>query len=121
MLSLTRGEGYGLPLVDAAAAGLPVIATGWSGHLSFLTHGKFTRVDYDLVDVSPSLHDDRIFIKGAKWAMPHEADAKKKMRKTFESYSIPREWATNLSVKIQDAFSQKKIEKEYDKVLGKLL
>ena len=31
--SATRGEGYGIPLVDAAASGMPVVATNWSGHL----------------------------------------------------------------------------------------
>ena len=31
-ISATSGEGYGLPLVEAAAAGIPVIATNWSGH-----------------------------------------------------------------------------------------
>jgi glycosyltransferase involved in cell wall biosynthesis len=41
MVSFTKGEGYGLPLVDAAASALPVIATDWSGHLDFLNRGKF--------------------------------------------------------------------------------
>ena len=33
----THGEGYGLPIFEAAYCGLPVIATDWSGHLDFLT------------------------------------------------------------------------------------
>ena len=46
-VSATRGEGYGLPLIDAAAAGIPVVATNWSGHLDFLDN-KFLKVDYSL-------------------------------------------------------------------------
>ena len=41
IVSLTRGEGFGLPTLEAAASGLPVIATGWSGHMDFLNQGKF--------------------------------------------------------------------------------
>ena len=37
-VSLTHGEGFGLPLYEAASNGIPVVATNWSGHLDFLTH-----------------------------------------------------------------------------------
>ena len=33
----THGEGFGLPLYEGSSAGLPVIATDWSGHLDFLS------------------------------------------------------------------------------------
>jgi len=34
----TRAEGWGLPLIEAVAAGLPVITTMHSGHMEFLQH-----------------------------------------------------------------------------------
>lgn len=37
VLSLHRSEGFGLPLAEAMAAGIPVIATGWSGNTDFMT------------------------------------------------------------------------------------
>ena len=56
----TRGEGYGLPLIESAAAGLPVIATNWSGHLEFLNRDNFYPVDYELVDIPDEKIDNRI-------------------------------------------------------------
>jgi glycosyltransferase involved in cell wall biosynthesis len=37
VLSLHRAEGFGLPLAEAMAAGVPVIATAWSGNVDFMT------------------------------------------------------------------------------------
>ena len=42
--SATRGEGYGLPLVEAAATGVPIVVTNWSGHLEFLGIENFGKV-----------------------------------------------------------------------------
>jgi glycosyltransferase involved in cell wall biosynthesis len=119
MVSFTRGEGYGLPLVDAAASDLPVIATNWSGHLEFLNRGHFTKVEYDLIDVPKQKIDGNIFVEGARWAMPKELDAKKRMRKTYESQSKPIEWAKELGKIIRKDYSLNSIFEKYDKLLEK--
>ena len=36
LVTLTHGEGFGLPIFEAAYCGLPVVATDWSGHCDFL-------------------------------------------------------------------------------------
>ncbi len=62
-VSATRGEGYGLPLIESAVIGLPIVATGWSGHLEFLNKENFGVVDYELVEISETRADGRIFGK----------------------------------------------------------
>ena len=44
-VSLSRGEGFGLPTLEAATLGVPVIATNWSGHLDYLNLGKFISIN----------------------------------------------------------------------------
>jgi len=63
LLSATHGEGFGLPLFEAAYNGLPIVAPAWSGHVDFLfipkkgKNGKiknkamFSKVDYTLAPV----------------------------------------------------------------------
>lgn len=121
MISFTRGEGYGLPLIDAAASALPILATNWSGHLEFLSKGHFSKVEYDLVPVSEKKIDGSIFMQGARWAQVREQDAKKRMRKTVESYSKPKEWASELMKIIRQNYSIEAICREYDVVIESIL
>lgn len=121
LVALTRGEGYGLPILEAAACGLPVIATNWSGHLDFLKRGKFISVFYQLSDVHPSRIDGQIFVKGSRWANPSEEDAKKRILKFREQPSIPKEWATDLSVKLRESYNFSNVSKMYDNLLKDVL
>jgi len=121
LLSLTRGEGFGLPLLEAAACNLPIICTDWSGHLDFMRLGKYTAIDYDLIPVPEQRIDNEIFVKGTKWAFANEKDAKKKMRKFVDSQEVPKQWAVNLGEKIREKYSFESISKQYDNELGDLL
>jgi glycosyltransferase involved in cell wall biosynthesis len=49
----TRAEGWGLPLIEAVAAGLPVITTMHSGHTEFLQHvsDSVLPVDHVMTDI----------------------------------------------------------------------
>ncbi len=49
--SLHRSEGFGLPLAEAMCAGYPVVATGWSGNMEFMTSENSFPVGFSLVDV----------------------------------------------------------------------
>lgn len=117
LVSATRGEGFGLPLLEASACGLPVIATGWSGHMDFMKKGKFVELYYNLTDVHSSRIDNNIFVQGAKWAEVVESDFKKKIRKFYTSSSTPKEWAANLSEVIKRDHSFESIRALYDKTL----
>ena len=53
-VSLTHGEGFGRPLLEATMTGLPVIASGWSGQLDFLSNTDSMLLGGELVQVPKS-------------------------------------------------------------------
>ena len=89
IVSATHGEGYGLPLFEAAANGLPVVAPGWSGHLDFLygpvkaKNGKvknkplFARVDYVLAPVQKEAVWKDVLPENSMWCFPNRVDFKR--------------------------------------------
>ena len=115
LISLTRGEGYGLPILEASALGLPVIATNWSGHLDFLK--EFVKIDYDLVMIPDRKADGRIFEKGTFWADPNMDDFKEKSKKFINDYSYYKRVAKKQGNKIRSEFSQINFNKKMNEII----
>lgn len=121
LISATRGEGYGLPMIEAAAAGLPVMATDWSGHKTFLQDGCWLPIKYTLVPLQEQRTDDRIFMKGSCWAAADENDFKLGLEKLHKQRSSYRKKALAQREVILDKFSQSYIEKLYDNFMENIL
>ena len=66
MVSITKGEGFGRPLLEFTMTGKPVIASNWSGQKDFLTLEKSILIGGKLTEVHDSAVNSFI-IKGSKW------------------------------------------------------
>lgn len=82
----TRGEGWGLPFMEAMASGLPTIATRWSAHLDFMNDDNSYLVDIDgLVPVTNAqVTEDPYYGDGQRWAEPSIEHTAAQMRRVFE-------------------------------------
>ncbi|GGG17039.1 glycosyltransferase family 4 protein [Paenibacillus abyssi] len=93
----TRGEGVGLPFLEALSSGIPVIATGWGGHMDFLNSRNAFLVRYKLQPPAVSMKRaisrrfSHLFAQaGQLWAEPDLSSLKRQMRYAYEHPDICR-------------------------------
>jgi hypothetical protein len=121
LVTATRGEGFGLPILEAAACDLPVIATGWSAHKEFLDLGRFIDLPCTIQAIPKERVDNRIFVSNSKWAEVSEGDFKRRLRKFRESSSTPKQWALDLGKKIREKYNRLEVTKMWNNSLGNLV
>ena len=118
LVSTTHGEGFGLPLFEAAYNGLPVIATNWSAHKDFLyapvedkkTKKKkikalFSKVDYTLENIAPHAVWENVIVAESKWAIPKKGSFKGCLNKVHNNYGSYKATAKKLQSYIKEEFS----------------
>jgi glycosyltransferase involved in cell wall biosynthesis len=81
-VSLHRSEGFGLTCAESMLLGKPVVATGYSGNLDFMTPENSFLVNYDRVTLEKDIDP---YPKGAVWAEPRIEDAAGQMRRVYEN------------------------------------
>jgi GT2 family glycosyltransferase len=72
----TRGEGWGMPILQAMASGLPVVATDWGGHTDYMT----TEVSYPLRVAKLVSADNR----AGRWAEPDSDHLRELLRYVYD-------------------------------------
>jgi glycosyltransferase involved in cell wall biosynthesis len=87
-VSPSRGEGWGMPVLEAMACGLPTIATNWGGHTEFL--GKNIAYPLRVSGLSPA-RAKCPYYRGFRWADPDEQHLRDLMRHVYENRDAARE------------------------------
>ncbi len=132
-MTATHGEGFGLPIFEAAYSGLPVIAPSWSGHVDFLsapvkneTSGKvrttalYEKVSFDLDTPQDDALWKDVIEKDSKWCYPKEDKFKQAMRNVYRSYSLREKNASKLQKHLLKAFSMKEKLNQFNEIITNL-
>ena len=89
MVAIPHGEGFGLPIFEAAYSGLPIVSIGWSGQCDFLYDHEIPRqphfyeVAFDIRPVPPAALWEGVIVKESGWAYAREQSAKEQMRNCY--------------------------------------
>lgn len=118
-ISLTKGEGFGRPLLEASISGKPIIASGWSGHMDFLNAEDAVLVGGELKPIHPSSVWDGIIIKESSWFTPDIQQSANAMAAVFSDYETFRKKAHKLGKENFKKFSYQNIQKRTWELLDK--
>lgn len=121
LINIGHGEGYGLPLFEAAYNGLSLITSTWSGQMDFICKknkkGKsvprINRVEFDLGQVQPHAVWPGIIEADSKWCFPREASFKRALTAALEKEAHFKQEAKVLQEHILENFTAEKIYADF--------
>lgn len=122
-VTTSHGEGFGLPMFDAACAGLPIAAPAWSSYIDFLMAPKkdkkgklknrshFVKIDYELKQVQKAAAWDGVIQADSHWCWVKDHSVREAMRELKKNNQIHRGIANKLKSHVLNNLTK---EKQYD-------
>ena len=124
-VAIPHGEGYGLPIFEAAYSGLPVVSVGWSGQLDFLCNENgrenFYNVAFDINKVPKEVVWPTVLIEDSGWANAREISYKENMRQCYEDIQNNSGHVAKVedyAVELRERFEQSKMYEKFIDALG---
>ena len=118
MVSHTKGEGFGRPLLEFGLTGKPIIASGWSGHTDFLN----TENSVLLPGVLENVHESAAnawLIKEAQWFQVNPKVAVSSFKEVYKHYKKYSNRSRKQKQHVKDNFSWEKMRDLVQSVLEK--
>jgi hypothetical protein len=119
LINLTKGEGFGRPLLEFTQSKKPVIASNWSGHLDFLNPEFASLVPGEVKPVHESVVQDRLILKESKWFSPDVSFASLLMKDYVNSYKGYQTKGKRLGHYCKTNFSFEKMQEKLEEIMDK--
>ena len=116
MVNLTKGEGFGRPLLEFSLIKKPIITTGWSGHTDFLSQEFTNLINGQLTNVHPSTANQFLLVE-SQWFSPDHGQVGFYLKDVFENYKKYTEKAKRQAFKSKNEFSWDKMKEKIDIIL----
>jgi hypothetical protein len=120
MVSLTKGEGFGRPLLEFSLVKKPIIVSGWSGHLDFMDKELSILLGGELTPVHPSAANQYL-IKESQWFSPDPIHIGHFLKDVYENYKNYIVKAKKLGTKNKNEFNREKMAEKIDLILNQHL
>ena len=112
LVNLSHGEGFGLPMFEAARVGLPIVAVGWSGHLDFLNHEDrdyFLNVSHKIMNIQENAVWNGVLEPDSQWAFADQGSYKMGLRMMYTKWEEMKEQAKELQTIIDNKFNEEEL------------
>jgi hypothetical protein len=104
MVSLTKGEGFGRPLLEFSLVKKPILTTGWSGHTDFLNKDFVTMLEGKLTNVHSSAAN-QFLLSESLWFSPDQGQIGHYLKDIFENYKNYIDGAKRQAYRSKNEFS----------------
>ena len=118
MISFTKGEGFGRPLLEFGITGKPIIASNWSGHKDFLKYA--TLLPGELTQVHKSAAD-KFILRDSKWFTVNYSYASNVLQDIVSNYKKYIEISRKQSHHVKTNFSLDLMSKKFCKIIDNVL
>jgi len=119
MVSLTKGEGFGRPLLEFTQSKKPLLTTNWSGHLDFLKGEFTTLINGTLTNVHSSAANTML-LKEGQWFSPDHGQIGHYLKDTFENYKNYIDGAKRQAYYCKQNFSYSKMTEKMAEYLKRV-
>ena len=116
MVNLTKGEGFGRPLLEFSLTNKPIISTNWSGHIDFLNVEYTTLLPGNLTRVHQSAAN-KMLMPDAEWFSVDMGSVGKYLKDVFENYKPYAENSKRQGYQSRNHFSFDKMKEKIDSIL----
>ena len=118
MISFTKGEGFGRPLLEFGLTGKPIIASNWSGQVDFLNKDYCTLLPGELTGVHPSAAD-KFILKGTQWFTVNYQYAAQIIQDMMSNYKNYLKLSRKQTQYVKDNFSRDKMSEQFITLIDK--
>ncbi len=120
MFNLTKGEGFGRPLLEFSLSKKPIIVSGWSGHIDFLQRDMSCLIGGQVKQVHPSAQVKDMILGESGWFNPDITQAKHYLRDVYEKYDKYVELARKQSHYSRTNFSFEEMKNSLSKYVNQV-
>ena len=121
MVSLTKGEGFGRPLLEFSLVKKPLIVSGWSGHIDFLKPDFTVMIGGELKKVDPTAVVPNMILPEAQWFAPDHSQIGHALKDVYENYKNYTDGAKRQAHYSKTNFSWDKMKKYLESRLDELI
>jgi glycosyltransferase involved in cell wall biosynthesis len=121
MISLTKGEGFGRPLLEFSLTQKPIITTNWSGHIDFLNPEFTTLLPGMLKNVDPSAAVEKMILKESQWFNVDHGSVGIYLKDVFENYKTYQSKAKRQAHYSKTNFSWEKMKEKLENILNQTI
>lgn len=116
MVSLTKGEGFGRPLLEFSLTNKPIISTNWSGHTDYLNPEFTTLLPGSLTKIHPSAANNML-LADAEWFSVDSGQVGNSLKDMFENYKKYTDKGKRQGYHSRTNFSFDKMKEKLDELL----